>query len=419
MSFTLRILHVIPHYYPAVRYGGPIRSVHGLAAASVALGHDVHVYTTNVDGRSVSDVAVCVPVDRDGVKVWYFPIGLGRKLYRSAELARALRATVASFDIVHIHYVWTWPTVIAAAAARRAGVPYVLCPRGMLVADLIRRRNGLAKRIWLRLFDRRTVAGAAAVHVTAESEAADVAALGLNPRRVAVIPNGIDLPQDAFLPDGDAMPAAVPAGDRPVLFLGRINWKKGLDRLIPAMAKVPGVRLVIAGYDENGYRSHVAKLAAEAGIAERTEFPGPVEGAEKWSLIRNAACLVLPSYHENFGMAVIEAMAVGCPVVVTEEVGLAATVRHAGCGLVVSGDADELASAVAHILRDEAARSAMSAAGPVVVRERFSWEGIAHQAEDLYRECLGQNAVGREHSFGTPLSAAVRFAPETGTPVLR
>jgi len=425
VSIAVRILHVIPHYYPAVRYGGPIRSVHGVAAATAALGHDVHVYTTNMDGASVSDVPLGVPVERDSVKVWYFPIGIGRRISRSAELSRALRATVGSFDIVHIHYVWTWPNVVAASAARRAGVPYILCPRGMLVADLIRRKSGFAKRLWLCLFDRRTVAGAAAVHVTAESEAADVAALGLNPRRLVVIPNGIDLPPDALDQPAlnrtrfdaekligtpniqrraasslwqDAVSPASGASsseDRYVLFLGRISWKKGLDRLIPAMAKVPGARLVIAGYDELGYEARVAKLAEECGIAARTHFVGPVEGAEKWSLIRGATCLAMPSYNENFGMSAIEAMAVGCPVVVTEEVGLAATIRQTGSGLVVRGEGDALATAIARILGDDAARSAMSAAGPVAVRQLFAWEGIARQVESLYRECLAAHAVAR------------------------
>jgi glycosyltransferase involved in cell wall biosynthesis len=377
----MRILHVLPHYYPAVRYGGPIRSVHGLAAATAALGHEVHVYTTNVDGTGVSDVPTGIPVECDGVVVWYFPTGFGRKVFRSPAMDRKLDAAVSGFDVVHIHYVWVWPTVAAAAAARRNDVPYVLSPRGMLVADLIQRKSSLAKRTWLTLFDRRNVETAAAIHVTAESEAAELRSLRLKPHCIKVVANGIDIPAATL---GEASPGT-PAGSAPyVLFLGRISWKKGLDRLMTAMARVEGIDLVIAGYDENGYQATAERLACEAGLRARARFIGPIEGEAKWALIRNAACMVLPSYNENFGMAVIEAMAVGCPVVVTEEVGLADVVRDSGSGIVASGRPGELAEAIAAVVASPERRRAMGEAGVRTVRERFRWPAIARQIQALY-----------------------------------
>jgi glycosyltransferase involved in cell wall biosynthesis len=395
----VRILHVIPHYYPAVRYGGPIRSVHGLAAATGALGHEVHVYTTNVDGPGVSDVPTGAPVKRDGVSVWYFPAGFGRKVFRSPAMDRKLDQAVPNFDIVHIHYIWVWPTVAAATAARRHRVPYVLSPRGMLVADLIRRKSQLAKRTWLMLFDRRNVEAAAAVHVTAESEAAELRALGLKPRRIKVIPNGIDTPGNTGLAAGAPASASSQVGSAPyVLFLGRISWKKGLDRLISAIAVVEGVDLVIAGYDENNYQASAERLAAQAGVRARVRFIGPVDGDAKWALIRAASCLVLPSYNENFGMAVIEGMAAGCPVVVTEEVGLADVVRESGSGLVASGRPGDLAKAIASVVRSPESRREMGAAGVRTTRERFGWPAIARQVQALYFSCLPLALrVGRHH----------------------
>ena len=112
----MRILHVTPTYLPAVRYGGPIRSVHGLAKAQAARGHDVEVFTTNVDGPGVSPVPLDEAVAIDGVKVRYFATGAGRRLFRSPAMGRALKAKIASFDVVHIHYMWVWPTTAAARA---------------------------------------------------------------------------------------------------------------------------------------------------------------------------------------------------------------------------------------------------------------------------------------------------------------
>ena len=192
----MRILHVVPSYLPATRYGGPIYSVHALCAALVELGHEIHVYTTNVDGPGVSDVPVGVPVDLDGVQVTYFAAGLGRRLYRSPAMGAALRRNIAGFEAVHLHSVFLWPTAAAAAAARKNRVPYVVAPRGMLVADLIRRKSRLLKSAWIFLFERRNLAGAAAVHVTSDIEAEDIGKLGIGMRRVAVIANGIDLPPD-------------------------------------------------------------------------------------------------------------------------------------------------------------------------------------------------------------------------------
>ena len=166
----MRILHVVPSYYPALRYGGPIQSVHALATASVQRGHEVHVYTTNVDGPDDCHVPLGCGVDRDGVHVWYYATNIGRRLYRSLDMGRALRSSLEKFDIVHLHSVFLWPTSAAARVARKFGVPYIVAPRGMLVEDLIRRKSSVAKRAWIALFERRNLECAAAVHVTSEIE---------------------------------------------------------------------------------------------------------------------------------------------------------------------------------------------------------------------------------------------------------
>ena len=241
----MRVLHVVPTYLPATRYGGPIYAVHGLSRALVAAGCDVHVYTTNVDGPQVSDVVCERPVELDGVHITYFKTGLGRRLYRSPAMGRALSLAVATFDVIHLHSVFLWPTAAAAAAARAAGTPYILAPRGMLVNDLIRQKNSLIKRAWIQAFERRNLAGAAAVHVTSEREAEELKMLGLTFGHAVIIPNGIDMP-----PEVDILTER--NDRRNVLFLGRITWKKGLDRLIDAVARVPEAVLTIAGNDEEG-----------------------------------------------------------------------------------------------------------------------------------------------------------------------
>src|SRR5262245_48860836 len=354
----MRALHVVPSYLPAIRYGGPIYSVHGLCKALVARGHEVHVFTTNVDGPDASPVPLETAVDLDGVNVWYFPCGLGRRLYRSPAMAQALGACISRFDILHLHSVFLWPTLAAARAAVRADVPYLLTPRGMLVPDLIRRKSRIAKSLWISLYERKNIERAAAVHVTSEIEKAELEQLGFSPRSIAVIPNGIDLPP---APRAGSWAAA---GARPfVLSLGRISWKKGLDRLSRPFAHVPDADLVIAGNDEEGLTPGLQAIARELGLAERVRFLGATYGEAKWELMRRAAVFALASYSENFGNAVLEAMACGIPVVVTPEVGLADEVSAAGAGIVCEGKPQVLGCAIAGLLADAQHRAALGAAG--------------------------------------------------------
>ncbi|MBF0384212.1 MAG: glycosyltransferase, partial [Magnetococcales bacterium] len=131
---------------PAIRYGGPIRSSHGLCRALVSQGHEVHVYTTNVHGTEDMDVAMDKPVDVDGVKVHYFPShGIGRRIYRAPKMQQALNKEISSFDLLHIHALYNWPSWMAGRVAHRVGVPYLVSPRGVLVRDLIKRKSRFIK----------------------------------------------------------------------------------------------------------------------------------------------------------------------------------------------------------------------------------------------------------------------------------
>jgi len=399
----MRILHVVPSYYPAVRYGGPIRSVHALATASVDRGHQVHVYTTNVDGPNNSQVPLGQPLDRDGVSVWYYGTNVGRRLYRSLDMGRALRSSLNTFDILHLHSVFLWPTSAAARLAREFGVPYIVTPRGMLVKRLIDRRRSVAKRAWIALFERRNIETAATVHVTSEIESMELKELGFKPRRIALIPNGVDFPPTETTPNAMVHGLVQSRSRTLILFLGRVNWKKGIDRLIPAIAHVPEAELVIAGNDEENYRPSLVTLAQRSGVAERVRFVGPVDDTEKWGLLRNAKMLVLPSYSENFGNVILEAMAVGCPVVVTPEVGLAQTVRNASVGLVVEGTPENLAAAINTLLQNPDQCRRMGEAGRRIARDQFSWAAIARKMEQVYQRCACERrkSAGADHT-GTP-----------------
>jgi glycosyltransferase involved in cell wall biosynthesis len=245
----------------------------------------------------------------------------------------------------------------------------------MLVRDLIARKSWLLKSVWLRLVERRNFTRASAVHFTARREWEDANEIRIPLPSPFVVPNGIDLPP---LPD-------VPRDERTVLFLGRLSWKKGLDRLIEALPMMEaGTRLEIAGNDEEHYTPRLRELAGSIGVGDRVRFLGGVHGAEKYELMRRASVFVLSSYSENFGNTVVEAMAMETPVVVTPQVGLAEDVAAAQAGLVTGLKSHEIAESVNTLLRNPALAREMGIRGRQLVESRFTWKRVAEEMELAY-----------------------------------
>ena len=380
----MRILHVIPSYLPAVRYGGPVFATHGLCKALAARGHEVRVFTTNINGPGNSAVPIKLPVNLEGVQVRYFPCPLLRRLYWAPALGRALEREIGKFDAVHVHSVFLWPTWAAASAARKAGIPYVLSPRGMLVRELIRRRSRLAKSAWIHLIEKSNIEQAAAVHLTSELEASELQRFGWRLPRLAVISNGIDEPA---APDGDisADVDAIAAAQPLVLFLGRLSWKKGLDLLLHAFAHSRTGTLAIVGTDDEGLAAQVKKLAEDLRIADRVRvLARTVVGPEKERLFAAAQLFVLSSYSENFGNTVLEAMCRRVPVVVTPEVGAAEIVRQSGGGIVAHGNAEAFGAAIDHLLNNPALARSMGEAGQRHAATQYTWASLSARMEELY-----------------------------------
>jgi glycosyltransferase involved in cell wall biosynthesis len=256
----------------------------------------------------------------------------------------------------------------------------------MLVPDLIDRKSRQVKKAWIALFEKRNLANAAAVHFTSRIEAAEAAKLGLTFKTTCIVPNGldgdeIDIGAEAVNPDF----SEVPENCRFVLFIGRVNWEKGLDRLIAALPLVRDCILVVAGNDEEGHQRKLEALAARIGVRERILFLGAVYGARKAALLRRACALVLPSYSENFGNVVLEAMGAGCPVAVTPEVGAADIVRKTGGGVVLDGRPEALAAGINALLSDPGTLKAMGERARSMIRSSYTWAAIAGEMDGIYR----------------------------------
>jgi glycosyltransferase involved in cell wall biosynthesis len=381
----MRLLHVVPTYLPATRYGGPIFAVHGLCRALAARGHTVEVFTTSIDGPANSAVPHGVPVVLDGVTVRYFASPFMRRLSWAPSLARVLRRSMPAADVVHLHSVFLWPTWAAARLARRSRVPYVLSPRGMLIKKLIASRHPRLKSAWIGLIEKSNLERAAAIHATSTYEAAELDKFGWDLSRVAIVPNGVDAGDDARVDEPSADIGALAGSEPLILFLGRIAAVKGLDRLLHGFARSRCGILAIVGTDYEGLASRLSRLAVELGIAARVRIiPRTVAGADKECLFAAARAFVLPSYSESFGNSALEAMQRGVPVIVTPEVGAAEIVREARAGVVADGDPASLGQAIDLFVGDASLALAMGEAGRRHVGDHYGWPSVAARMEALY-----------------------------------
>ncbi len=391
----MRILHVVPTYLPAYRYGGPIESVHALNKHLVSKGAEVTVFTTAMDGPRDLDVPLNQAVNVDGVQVYYFAPGFPRAWFYSRRMAEALRSGARKFDLMHITSVFLAASALGARAARSAGRPYIISPRGSLMRAPLQKRSALKKKIYLRLAEEKNLAGAAAIHFTTPLEKEEYVSLGLPLRRALVISNGLDT---SALPPGNPAEFRKKLNLRPeqkiILFLSRLSWKKGLDTLIEAFAglkkEMPEAVLLIAGGDDEGYKSQVEAMLAKEGVKSGVIFTGELLGAEKSSAYEAASVFALPSYAENFGVVVAEAMHFGVPVVISDAVGIAPQVAAAEAGFVVRKDPLEVKFALFKILQNAKAAAAMGARGERLVAEKFSYDAVA----DRFLEAYGQMVYG-------------------------
>ena len=381
----MRIVHVVPSYLPAVRHGGPIFAVHGLCRALAARGHQVEVFTTNVDGPNDSPVPLETGVELDGVQIRYFPSHNLRRLYWSPPLARALRDSLTNCSVMHLHSVFLWPTWAAARMAKTARIPYVISPRGMLVKELIKRKNRLIKWAWIELVEKTSLKGASAIHATSLLEATEIQRFGWGLPHIAMVPNGVEDIETCYRDKVSTDVQEIGAGQPLILFLGRITWKKGLDRLLRGFARTDVGRLAIVGPDDEKLTPRLEQLACELKITDRVRFlPRTMLGADKEYLFQSAKVFVLPSHSENFGNSVLEAMQRGVPVVLTPEVGAAEIVRECQGGLVVAGDPQPLGTAIGGLAANPGLARAMGEAGQKHILEHYTWNQMAARIEDLY-----------------------------------
>lgn len=370
----MRVLHVISGISPVA--GGTATALVALARAQKRAGLDVGVFSTFLDAPDDTRKAL----EADGIAVT--EIGPAKRpLHRHPDIVPRLRETMPAYDVVHVHALWEEVQHQAARVAQATGKPYVITPHGMLDPWSLR-QSKWKKRAYLTLRLRKNLNRAGAIHYTSEIERDLAAPLALEPRKI-VEPNGVDLAEFDDLPSRGAFRAKHPelaAARQIVLFLSRVHPKKGLDLLVPAFAQAApaaDAALVIVGPDSDGYADTVRAAAKQHGVADRVFFTGMLRGRDRVEAFVDADLFVLPSYQENFGIAVVEALASGCPVLISDQVNIHREITAGHVGAVVPTQTEAVARELRRWLSDDPLRRDAGARGPAFVRDRYDWNVIA------------------------------------------
>ncbi len=380
----MKVLHVCGMYLPATEWGGPPFAVAGYVEALGRAGVTCEVFATTARGSRALPAIEPGTREVGGVPVTYFPARSERQSMIAPAMVPALARRLREFDLIHTHMLWAFPGIVTDWLSVVRRVPYVVTPHGSLDPWALDQRKW-TKRAFLAVSERHTLRRAAFVHYTAEAERQQAPAW-LQGVRSEVVANVID--PEGFVP-GDP---EIRGASTDILILGRIHLMKGFDILIPAMrevvAAIPKARLVIAGHDEGGYRAEVEAMVEREGIGASIDFTGHVDATGRADLLARAAVVVQPSFRENFGMAVAEAMAAELPVVVSDRVNICDDIAAAEAGLVTPRDPSALASALIDVLRDPERRLAMGRRGRVLVAERYAPAPVGKAMRAAYERAL-------------------------------
>lgn len=375
----MNILHINAAYKPAYSYGGPTLSVSKLCEQLVKKGCRVEVFTTTANGTAELPVVTQIPQQVEGVPVRYFKRLTKDHSHFSPQLLRRLWKDVRAFDVVHIHTWWNLVSMGSCLIAHLKGVPVILSPRGTLSTYTFSHKHRLLKRLFHDIAGQRLL-NRCYLHTTSGREQKAMARL-LTPQHSFNLHNLMTLP--ARLPQ-----SVPPAGLFRLLFLSRITQKKGLAMLFEALSdlKIP-FQLSIAGNGDKSYVQQLKALSRQYQIEAHIQWIG-FKGPEKFEIIAQHDLLVLPSHDESFGNVVIESLAAGTAVLISNKVGLAGYVRQKKLGWVCENHPIAIKNSLFAIYHSPALLHAISASAPAIIAQDFHPEKLLQSYLRMYQQVI-------------------------------
>lgn len=389
----MNILQVTLGFYPAQSWGGPVKVVHQNGRELVRRGHRVTVYCSNLVNKYQKIQPGTFEREMDGMRIVYFdawnikqwPGTLGPIWL--PDLPSYVQREIRTFDIVHINGYRSPMILPIVNAARKAGIPIVTQPHGAMPIIV---NSQTVKRLYDRVFGQAELKDISALIALQESERQQALAHRVPPERIVILPNGID-PADLeqVPPPGSFRRRLGMTSDLPIiLFLGRINKKKGADMLVEAFAQMQNcaAHLVIAGPDD-GQLAEVQALIQKFGLQNRVSLPGLVTGSEVLAAFRDSDLFVLPCRADTFPVVIMESCLAGTPMVITDRCEIAHLVKDR-VSEVVPFDARLFAQAMDNLLADRQKYSQYKANCSQMIAQTFSIQAVVDQLEGIYRQAI-------------------------------
>jgi glycosyltransferase involved in cell wall biosynthesis len=390
----MKVLHVIPSI--AAVHGGPSQAVLAMVGAVRVSGVDAKILTTNDNGSELLNVPLNQWIEYEQVPVWFVSRSLPLKEFIfSFDLTFWLWEHIQDYDLLHNHYLFSYAPTCAGAIARQQKIPYLVSPIGQLTPWALT-QSWLKKKVYTALIEQRNLNCAAAIHCTSEQEVKDASNFGIKTTSF-VMPLAVNeitpnLTAKKQLHEKYKISVDIPI----VLFLARLHYVKRPDLLLQSLSQLAiqnqPFHLILAGSGEPEYVAELHRLVTRLNLTNQTSFVGFVNGEEKNLLLQGSDLFVLPSFSENFGLAIAEAMAAGLPVIVTPGVQIATEIAQANAGLVITGEVDPLSQAIAQLLINPSLRQQLGFNGQRLAQERYSYHAIGENLKSIYHNILSQKS---------------------------
>lgn len=398
----MNILMTAQAYYPFCDKGGPAVKVRAIALGLAKLGHSVAILTSDwgfqpsmAPTMSSGKCRLGWCAEESGVTTFFLrSVGRYRALSFNPDVLTFSSHRIRGYDVVHVYGLYDLLGPAVTFFCRSNHIPYVVEPMGMFRPIV---RNIGLKKLYHRVLGKKLLGAAECLIATSDQEKRELLAEGIDPNRIIVRRNGVELPPSLPEPGGFRAQWNIPRVAKLVLFLGRLEAKKSPELLLTAFAEwrdkshsaAPSFLAIAGPEQQRGYSSRLLSLASSLGIADSVRVTGPLYDEKKWSAYRDADVFVLPSQNENFGNSAAEAMACSTPVIVTDQCGIAPLVADK-TGLVVAHNASAIANALQLILEDPIVASRFRSACPAVV-SGLSWEEPILQMLSVYQDAAQAN----------------------------
>ena len=393
----MKVLHVI-HSIASVR-GGPSHAAIEMVKSLRRYGVEAEIATTNDNGVDLLDVPLEELTEFEEVPVRFFPRFVSsiepiREYGFSSQLTSWLRKHMNRYDIIHTHYLFTYASTCAGAIARTQKLPYVVSTIGQLSSWALN-QSRLKKQAYFALIEQKNLKYASAIHCTTDGEAADVRRFGLNTPTFE-LPLGVE--EQGNYPEAKLKLCKtydISIHKPIILFLARLHHVKRPDLLMEAVSQIItnkyDVHLIVAGSGEPDYENYLKKLVVSLDLVNHVSFAGFVAGENKQLLLHGSDIFVLPSFTENFGVAVVEAMAAGLPVVITPDIQIAPEINKEKAGLVSEGEVNNLTKSILELLTNPDYRYELGQNARNLVNQKYSWNVITHKLVSAYQSVINKH----------------------------